>query len=138
MFVCVHLWLSNPKLEVMSIYIVRPKTSSITRSLTLMSRKLTPQSRVVQAREVIDFWEKDSVYQEIRRWIDDNGVTQIAKQDTVITGTALVKMSQEQAEEMRQELPNAEVLPDQRIELIRPLRDESSTKAELAESDLCI
>lgn len=66
----------------MKLYIIRPKTSSVTRSLSLMSRKLTPQSRRLQAAEVKAFWRQDSVYQEIQRWIADaqeDGVIQIAQ-----------------------------------------------------------
>ncbi|MCP2730590.1 S8 family peptidase [Limnofasciculus baicalensis] len=123
----------------MTLYIVRPKTSSVTASLSLMSRKFTRQSRVIQAQEVTNFWQEDSVYQEIIHWLadtQDSGITQIAKTETIITGTAIVRMTEEQAEQMRRDLPDADVLPDQRIELIRPLRDETSIKTEVTDSDL--
>lgn len=102
-----------------------------------MSRKLTRKSPLAQAKEVTQFWQDDPVYQEISRWLEDaqgSGITSIAQPETMITGTVLVQMSSDEAEQMRQDLPDAEVLPDQPIELIRPLRDDSKTERSLLPS----
>jgi hypothetical protein len=50
----------------MTVYIIRPKTTSVARSLKLASRKFTPESRLSQVAEVVNFWQEDSGYQEIR------------------------------------------------------------------------
>ncbi|MBU7583312.1 MAG: hypothetical protein KAF91_10470 [Nostoc sp. TH1S01] len=123
----------------MKLYIIRPKTSSVTRSLSLMSRKLTPQSRRMQAAEVKAFWQQDSVYQEIQRWIADareDGVIQIAQAETVITGTVIVKMTEEEAARMREELPDADITEDRPIELIQPEASTTDLKTEISQSDL--
>ncbi|MBD2458650.1 S8 family serine peptidase [Nostoc sp. FACHB-87] len=123
----------------MKLYIIRPKTSSVTRSLSLMSRKLTPQSRRMQAAEVKAFWQQDSVYQEIQRWIADareDGVIQIAQAETVITGTVIVKMTEEEAARMREELPDADITEDRPIELIQPEASATDLKTEISQSDL--
>ncbi len=49
----------------MTVYIIRPKTTSVARSLKLASRKFTAESRRSQVAEVVNFWQEDSGYQEI-------------------------------------------------------------------------
>ena len=49
----------------MTVYIIRPKTTSVARSLKLASRKFTPESRPSQVAEVVNFWKEDYGYQEI-------------------------------------------------------------------------
>ncbi|MBD2503218.1 S8 family peptidase [Anabaena azotica] len=123
----------------MKLYIIRPKTSSVTRSLSLISRKLTPQSRRVQAVEVKAFWQQDPVYQEIVHWISDareDDIIPIAQEETVITGTVIVKMTEEEAARMREELPNADISEDRKIELVQPVASATDLKTEISQSDL--
>ncbi len=55
----------------MSIYIIRPKTTSVVRSLKLASRKLSPESRPAQVAEVVHFWQEDPVHTDIDSWLED-------------------------------------------------------------------
>ena len=55
----------------MSVYIIRPKTTSVVRSLKLASRKLSPESRSLQVAEVVHFWQEDPVHTDIDSWLED-------------------------------------------------------------------
>jgi subtilisin family serine protease len=55
---------------------------------------------------------------------------------TQVTGTTIVNMPDEEAERMRRELPNAVVIRDQPIALIRPQRAATAAKKRLATVDL--
>lgn len=81
----------------MSVYIIRPKATSVARSLKLQSRKFTAESRPGQVKEVVDFWEEDPVHREIEHWLED--AESVSKHPTYsgITGAAIVEMSDEEA-----------------------------------------
>lgn len=55
----------------MSVYIIRPKTTSVARALKLALRKFTSESRPSQVAEVVNFYREDSVYQEITSYLED-------------------------------------------------------------------
>lgn len=111
----------------MSIYIIRPRMSVAARSLALHSRELAAASRSVQIDEMFSLRMLDPVQHEIYAWLEggpEREVKRITKSedDTRITGTTIVEMPDEEAERMRQELPDALVLRDGPIELIQPRR----------------
>ncbi|MCH7761207.1 S8 family serine peptidase [candidate division TA06 bacterium] len=125
----------------MSIYIVRPRETLAARSIVLISRKFTSASRQSQIEEVSSLRMEDPVDQGIRRWLSDSqsrGVIHISKKKsyTKITGTTIVEMPDEEAERLRRDFPDALVLRDQQIELIRPRRSISSAKHKIKAPDL--
>ncbi|MEH1901431.1 MAG: S8 family serine peptidase [Nostoc sp.] len=123
----------------MSVYIIRPKATSLARSLKLASRKFTPESRPVQVAEVVNFWREDPVHQEIESWLEDaqNATSQVSKHPDYsgITGASIVEMPDDEAQRMREDLHNALILLDQPIELIEPQRN-ANTKDELTADEL--
>ncbi len=120
----------------MSIYIIRPKTASVVRSLKLASRKFSPESRSLQVAEVVHFWQEDPVHTDIESWLEN--AENILKHPAYsgITGATIVEMPDEEAVRMRRELPNALILRDQPIELIQPERNVAGTKNEVTAADL--
>ena len=123
----------------MSVYIIRPKATSVARSLKLASKKFTPESRQAQVAEVVNFWQENPVHQEIEDWLEDaqNATSQVSKHPDYsgITGASIVEIPDDEAERMREELPNALILRDQPIELIEPQRN-ANTKDELTADEL--
>ncbi|MEH1911299.1 MAG: S8 family serine peptidase [Nostoc sp.] len=124
----------------MSVYIIRPKATSLARSLKLASRKFTPESRPAQVAEVVNFWREDPVHQEIEQWLEDaqNETSQVSKHPDYsgITGASIVEMTEQEAERMHREVPNALILPDQPIELIQPQQRNRDTKDQLTKDEL--
>jgi subtilisin family serine protease len=125
----------------MTIYIVRPKTDIAGRFPKLAARKLTAENREAQVKEVAQQWQEDPTYQDIRNWIDetqDQGVAPISINPSypTLTGTTIVDMSEEQAEELRRDVPNIIILQDQPIELIRPIQDATTAKETLKKGDI--
>ena len=125
----------------MSIYIVRPKTTVLGRFPNLATRKLSATSRQEQVKEVAALWEENSTYEEIREWVQDtpeaHKINLLPNPDSPeITGTTLVEMSEETAAQMGRELPNADILSNQPIELIQPQRQQDTHKHELTSAEL--
>jgi subtilisin family serine protease len=120
----------------MTVYIIRPKTTSVARSLKLASRKFTPESRSSQVAEVVNFWQEDSGYQEITSYLEDADT--ITKYPTYsnITGAKVVDIPDKEVEQLRQDLPNALILRDLPIELIKPERSIAGSKTTLTTDDL--
>jgi subtilisin family serine protease len=108
----------------MAVYIIRPKESSVGKSLSLISRKFLPQSRQTQVEEVMQLHSENPVYQEINEWSNESQArgSKIYKSasNPGVTGTAILEMSEEEAEKAREELPETIVLRDQPIQLIQP------------------
>lgn len=125
--------------SLMSIYIIRPKTTSLARSLKLGFRKFTPESREAQVAEVVSFWQEDPVHQQIEDWLEDaqKETSEVSKYPDYsgITGASVVEMPDEEAQRIREELPNALILRDQPIELIQPQRN-ANTKDQLTKNEL--
>lgn len=123
----------------MSVYIIRPKATSVARSLKLASKKFTPESRQAQVAEVVNFWQENPVHQEIEDWLKDaqNDTSEVTKYPDYsrITGASVIEIPDDEAERMREELPNALILRDQPIELIEPQRN-ANTKDELTADEL--
>ncbi|MDF5738918.1 MULTISPECIES: S8 family peptidase [unclassified Nostoc] len=123
----------------MSVYIIRPKATSLARSLKLGFRKFTPESRKAQVAEVVNFWQEDPVHQQIEDWLEDaqKNTSEVAKylDYSGITGASVVEMPDEEAQRIREELPNVLILRDQPIELIQPQRN-ADTKDEITKNEL--
>lgn len=120
----------------MTVYIIRPKTTSVARSLKLASRKFTPESRSSQVAEVVNFWQEDSGYQEITSYLEDaDTITQYPTYSN-ITGAKVVDIPDEEVEQLRQDLPNALILRDFPIELIQPERNLTGTRGTIDQNDL--
>lgn len=123
----------------MSIYIVRPKAMLVNRSIQMASRNLTATSRQAQMDEVFNIRLDDPTDKDIRRWVSESkGVkhVSIAESSTKITGTTILEMTDEKADQMRKELPDTMVLRDQPIELIRPLQPVATAKKKVTKNDL--
>ncbi|MBD2771360.1 S8 family peptidase [Iningainema tapete] len=120
----------------MSVYIIRPQTTSVARSLKLQSRNFTPESRPAQVAEVVNFWQEDPVYREIEHWLEDAEEISKYPDYSGITGATVVEMPDEEAQRLRRELPKAIVLRDQPIELIQPERNVAGTKDKVTAADL--
>lgn len=112
----------------MGVYIIRPQKTSVARSLKLASRKFTSESRPSQVAEVVNFWQEDSVYQEITSYLEDT--ENITKYPTYsnITGSKVVDIPDEEVEQIRQDLPNALILRDVPIQLIQPEKNLTGKK----------
>jgi subtilisin family serine protease len=120
----------------MTVYIIRPKTTTVARSLKLASRKFTPESRSSQVAEVVNFWQEDSGYQEITNYLEDsNTITQYPTYSN-ITGAKVVDIPDEEVEQIRQDLPNALILRDFPIELIQPVRNLTGTRDTIDQNDI--
>jgi hypothetical protein len=74
----------------MTIYIIRPQTTSVARSLKLASRKFTPESRPSQVADVVNFWQEDSGYQEIITYLEDTDKITEYPTYSNITGAKIV------------------------------------------------
>ncbi|MBE9235607.1 S8 family peptidase [Anabaena aphanizomenioides LEGE 00250] len=142
----------------MGVYIIRPKTTSVARSLKLASRKFTAESRPSQVAEVVNFWQQDPVYQEINSYLDpfyldpfcgSGGViremissskdadTLMEYQNRIsITGTKIVDIPDQEIDKVRQDLPNALILRDFPIGLIQPERNLTGKKDTINVDDL--
>lgn len=142
----------------MGVYIIRPKTTSVARSLKLASRKFTAESRPSQVAEVVNFWQQDPVYQEINSYLDpfyldpfcgSGGViremissskdadTLMEYQNRIsITGTKIVDIPDQEIDKVSQDLPNALILRDFQIGLIQPERNLTGKKDTINVDDL--
>ena len=120
----------------MTVYIIRPKTTSVARSLKLASRKFTPESRPSQVAEVVNFWQEDSGYQEIISYLEDSDTISEYPTYSNITGAKIVDIPDEEVEQLRQDLPNALILRDLPIELIKPQKSTAVSKTTLTTDDL--
>lgn len=127
----------------MPIYIIRPKKNIVTQSLSLINRKFTLECRQKQTQEVIDVYQNDPIYQEMIHWAKHEGQKESIKiikdpQQPNITGTMIVEMSAEDAENTKLDLKDHSILKNQPIDLIAPVRVTASHKTEdnLTEEDL--
>ncbi len=127
----------------MPIYIIRPKTNIVAQSLSLIDRKFTPESRKKQTQEVIDVYREDPHYQEMVEWAQEEGQKEDIKiikdpQQPNITGTMIVEMSQEEAEQAILDLSDHYILENRPLDLIRPKKVTATHKSEgeLTEEDL--
>lgn len=120
----------------MTVYIIRPKTTSVARSLKLASRKFTPESRSSQVAEVVNFWQEDSGYQEITSYLEDADTIIQYPTYSNITGAKVVDIPDEEVEQLRQDLPNALILRDFPIQLIQPERNLTGTKDTIDQNDI--
>lgn len=121
--------------KIMPIYIIRPKISLITQSLDLIDRKLTSESRQRQTQEVEAVYQENPDYQSLIQW-----ATEVKNQEKLtilknlehpsVTGTAIIKMSEETAAEAQKEFPDFFILKDQPIDLIKPHKVTASHKNE--------
>jgi len=128
----------------MTIYLIRPKTTSVAKCLDLSPRKFTVESRKKQAQEVLELQRTDPNQQRIYEWTKDaqkrdnlEVITNLEKSG--FSGTTIVKtLSAEADEQIYQDLPQDSILVDQQIELIRPRKAKQSFKREqdLQQTDL--
>jgi len=122
----------------MTVYIIRPKTTSVANSLkNLAPRKLTRESRVLQVAEVVKVWQEDPVYQEIKSYLEDSDkIIQYATYSN-ITGAKVVDIPDDAIEQVRKELESyAFISSNEPIDLIEPNINKASAKNTLSEDDL--
>jgi subtilisin family serine protease len=125
----------------MGLYIVRPRTAAAAQPVGLISKVFTADKRKLQIDEVLSVRQSDPIGQNIRSWLADaeqHGVKRVSQHesDTAVTGTTVVDMSDEEAERLRRELPDALVLRDRPIELIRPQKTTAAAKKKLTSTDV--
>ena len=119
----------------MPTYIIRPNNKIISQSLSLIDRKFDVESRKKQAQEVAQIYKEDTTYQALTQWsqeIEQQKDSHLLKspKDIGITGSAIVQMSEEQAQETRRQYPQFSILKDQPIDLIQPHKITASYKTE--------
>lgn len=119
----------------MAIYIIRPKQTAVARSMDLISRKLASKDRKDQVAEVTELQAQDPVQQEIQHWIEDkqhDSDIRVLKspKSPGVTGAAVLDMTDEVADQMREDLSGIYVLKDQPIELIQPIKLTATSKRE--------
>ncbi|MDJ0598307.1 MAG: S8/S53 family peptidase [Crocosphaera sp.] len=122
----------------MPIYIIRPKANLVSQSLSLVSRKFTLESRRQQTQEVQAVYQEDASYKTLIQWTEDikgKENVQILKipEKLGVTGTIIIEMSEEEAKNTQQQLPEFSILKDQPIDLIKP---DKVTKSFKNENDL--
>jgi subtilisin family serine protease len=127
----------------MNTYIIRPKLSLANRALTLTGKKLTASSRAQQVSQLSKLRQSDPVDRELRKWVRDatthnKQVQYLSKGEshTRITGTTVLKLPDSEANRLRQELTDVEVITDRPIELIRPQKATMSTIKKAEEVDV--
>ena len=119
----------------MPIYIIRTKANLVSQSLSLGSRKLTLESRRQQTQEVENVYREDSSYKTLMQWAEDiegKENVQILKspKNLGVTGTAIIEMSEEEANKTKKDLPQFSILKDQPLDLIQPDKVTTSFKGE--------
>jgi subtilisin family serine protease len=119
----------------MAIYIIRPKQTAVARSMDLISRKLASKDRKDQVAEVTELQAQDPVQKEIQQWIEDeqyDSDIRVLKSPKFpgVTGAAVLDMTEEVADRMREDLSGIYVLKDQPIELIQPIKLTAISKRE--------
>lgn len=123
-------------------YLVRPKAGLASRSSNLIARSLKPAARNEQVKELAETRSAHPLYDELRRWVAEAkgrpGVVALSGMEhrhTPITGTKVLELAEEEAEKLRKEVADVEVIPDRVIELIRPQRVTASNKKRLSGHD---
>ena len=117
----------------MGLYIVRPRTAAAAQSVGLISKVFTADRRKLQIDEILSVRQSDPIERNIRSWLADAEPQRVKRvsqreSDTHVTGASIVEMSDEEAERLRRELPDALVLRDRPIELIRPQKTTAAKK----------
>lgn len=117
----------------MGLYIVRPRTAAAAQSVGLISKVFTADRRKLQIDEILSVRQSDPIERNIRSWLADAEPQRVKRvsqreSDTPVTGASIVEMSDEEAERLRRELPDALVLRDRPIELIRPQKTTAAKK----------
>lgn len=126
----------------MSRFIVLPKVrfeDRVSGAIPLAGRQLTPERRQEQIDEVIQVLKDDPVQKEIRERLGElrtkkaaASAVQSNPDHEAVTGAVVVEMTDEQAEQVRRDLPNVNVVPDRVLPLIRPTRPRAgATKPKL-------
>jgi subtilisin family serine protease len=123
-------------------YIVQPIELSVEPPIDRGRRRfggMRPEERRKQIEEVVSLHAADPIQREIREWVDQaRGVEALTKgpRATPVTGTVVVEMSPEEAEQMRKDLPGVAVVPDRPLELIPPRRGAATATAKVTKADL--
>jgi hypothetical protein len=107
------------------IYLVLPKRGGQQILANVMGRDFTPGHRPRQIRETLGMWSEIPTTGEIRRWIGDQNKERVAvlsggPAELPLTGTLVVRMEDEEAKRLAEELPEVSVLRDAPLDLIRP------------------
>ena len=87
----------------MPVYIIRPKKALFSESINFAAVKLNPESRQQQIEDLNKLQQEDEHYKEVARWTEDirgkKGVHILkSSQQSGITGTTILEMSEEEAE----------------------------------------
>jgi subtilisin family serine protease len=104
----------------MPLYIVRPRFSA-DEAVSLAMRSMSSAERPRQLRELAGERETDPRTRDMERHLKGTHARLVTRRrDAPATGTVLVDMSDHEAEQLRAEQPDALVLRDQPIGLIKP------------------
>ena len=119
----------------MPTYIVRPKAKIVSQSLSSIDRKFDVDSRKKQVEEVAQIYKENSTYQKLTQWSQEIEASQDShllknSTDIIISGSVIVEMSKEKAEETKREFPEFIILEDQPIDLIKPSQIKAIRKNE--------
>jgi hypothetical protein len=125
----------------MGVYIIQPTAALSASHIEFMAKKLRASSREQQVNEMVALRKSDPVDREIRRWIKDARsyrAAPVAKRARYarITGTVILDMTDQEAEQLRRDLSEVVVLRDRPLELIQPRRAVAATKRKVTARDL--
>lgn len=134
--------------RIMSRFIIHPKVrfeDRVSSAIPLAGRQLTADRRVEQITEVMQILRQDPVQREISEHLGITArghsapPTRLSIPDhEAVTGAVVADLTDEQAERMRKEMPQVNVIPDRVIPLIQPNRpraDATSPKRRLSVAD---
>jgi subtilisin family serine protease len=120
-------------------FIVRPDKSLATRAVGLISKQFTPARRQAQIAEVVSLRREDPAFGDLYKWLNDSPAAVMSlnrESETLVTGTKIVDMSDQEAARLRQEMPNVLVLRDQPMSLIQPVKATLDTQTRVTVADL--
>lgn len=126
----------------MSTYILRPKLKPeqrVSSAVAMVSVGFRPELRTKQVHEVLSLRAKDPVLKEIEEWLKSKKKKSRDQSkgamSSRITGTSVVDLSDDEAENLRRDLPNVSVIPDRLLDLIQPNRaGAANAKRELTQA----
>ncbi|MCG3195645.1 MAG: S8 family serine peptidase [Candidatus Omnitrophica bacterium] len=138
------------------LYIVRNNRARASLLTSLAAQRLTRDARISQIRELLRVRDASEAEKTFQSWIVDAGAklmrllqtdvgTLLSQFETgaankapfgSVTGMSLVRMSEEDADRMRKELPGVAVVRDRPLSLIRPNRPTGGKQARVARADI--
>ena len=109
----------------MARYIVRPRSFKATAGVSLASTTLTPQARTAQIAEVGRLRSENPILNQLASALREaKNIRMVSQSEQTVpsTGTVVLDMDEEAAEELQREVEDLLVIKDRPLELIQPRR----------------